>query len=139
MALKICFSIHSSAEILIDWNFNVSESWHPRPTPTLANRPVMSSEKVRKEFLGLGHVGWRRFTVSHLDIEIVVQLHLIILSTLPPGYHFGLVKLEVKSKTSSGVEFTAGGNTTTDGGKVIKIFSVLPFCRVYVFKTSKNI
>jgi len=34
------------------------------------------------------------------------------------GYHFGLVKLEVKSKTSSGVEFTAGGNTTTDGGKV---------------------
>jgi len=34
------------------------------------------------------------------------------------GYHFGLVKLEVKSKTSSGVEFTAGGNTTTEGGKV---------------------
>jgi len=34
------------------------------------------------------------------------------------GYHFGLVKLEVKSKTSSGVEFVAGGNTTTDGGKV---------------------
>ena len=90
----------------------------------------MSSEKVRKEFLGLGHVGWRRFTVSHLDIEIVVQLHLIILSTLPPGYHFGLVKLEVKSKTSSGVEFTAGGNTTTDGGKVVKIFSAQPFCLV---------
>lgn len=34
------------------------------------------------------------------------------------GYHFGLVKLEVKSKTATGVEFTAGGNTTTDGGKV---------------------
>merc|ERR1712098_203854 len=34
------------------------------------------------------------------------------------GYHFGLVKLEVKSKTSSGVEFTAGGNTTTEGCKV---------------------
>jgi len=34
------------------------------------------------------------------------------------GYHFGLVKLDVKSKTSSGVEFTAGGSTTTDGGKV---------------------
>jgi len=34
------------------------------------------------------------------------------------GYHFGLVKLEVKSKTSSGVEFTAGGSTATDGGKV---------------------
>ena len=99
----------------------------------------MSSEKVRKEFLGLGHVGWRRFTVSHLDIEIVVQLRLIILSTLPPGYHFGLVKLEVKSKTSSGVEFTAGGNTTTDGGKVVKIFSAQPLCLVYVFKTLKNI
>ena len=34
------------------------------------------------------------------------------------GYHFGLVKLEVKSKSSNGVEFTAGGNRTTDGGKV---------------------
>jgi len=34
------------------------------------------------------------------------------------GYHFGLVKLDVKSKTSSGVEFTAAGNSTTDGGKV---------------------
>ena len=34
------------------------------------------------------------------------------------GYHFGLVKLEVKSKSASGLEFTAGGNTTTDGGKV---------------------
>ena len=54
--------------------------------------------------------------------------HTWSISYLPPGYHFGLVKLEVKSKTSSGVEFTAGGNTTTDGGKVVKIFSVLPFC-----------
>jgi len=34
------------------------------------------------------------------------------------GYHFGLIKLDVKSKTSSGVEFNAGGSTTTDGGKV---------------------
>jgi len=34
------------------------------------------------------------------------------------GYHFGLVKLEVKSKSASGLEFVAGGNTTTDGGKV---------------------
>lgn len=34
------------------------------------------------------------------------------------GYHFGLVKLEVKSKTSSGVEFTAGGSSTTESGKV---------------------
>lgn len=34
------------------------------------------------------------------------------------GYHFGLVKLEVKSKTSTGVEFTAGGASNTDGGPV---------------------
>lgn len=34
------------------------------------------------------------------------------------GYHFGLVKLEVKSKTASGVELTAGGNQGIDGGKV---------------------
>lgn len=34
------------------------------------------------------------------------------------GYHFGLVKLEVKSKTSTGVEFTAGGSSNTDGGVV---------------------
>lgn len=34
------------------------------------------------------------------------------------GYHFGLLKLEVKSKTSTGVEFTCGGNSSTDGGAV---------------------
>lgn len=33
------------------------------------------------------------------------------------GYHFGLVKLEVKSKTSTGLEFTAGG-TSNDAGVV---------------------
>ena len=33
---------------------------------------------------------------------------------------FGLVRLNVKSKTStsSGVEFSAGGSSSTDGGKV---------------------
>jgi len=31
------------------------------------------------------------------------------------GFHFGLMKLEVKSKTSTGVEFTAGGNRNADG------------------------
>lgn len=34
------------------------------------------------------------------------------------GYHFSLLKLEVKSKTSSGVEFTSGGSSNTDSGKV---------------------
>ena len=65
--------------------------------------------------------------------------HTWLISYLPEGYHFGLVKLEVKSKTSSGVEFTAGGNTTTDGGKVVTIFSAQPLCHVCVFRTLKNI
>lgn len=34
------------------------------------------------------------------------------------GYHFGLVKLDVKSKSSNGVQVNASGSTTTDGGKV---------------------
>jgi len=31
------------------------------------------------------------------------------------GFHFGVMKLQVKSKTSTGVEFTAGGNRNMDG------------------------
>lgn len=34
------------------------------------------------------------------------------------GYHFGLLKLEVKTKTATGVEFTTGGNSNIDSGKV---------------------
>lgn len=34
------------------------------------------------------------------------------------GYHFGVTKLEVKSKTASGVEFTFGATSNTDSGKV---------------------
>jgi len=34
------------------------------------------------------------------------------------GYHFGLIKLEVKSKAASGVEFNAGGTSSMDSGKV---------------------
>ncbi len=34
------------------------------------------------------------------------------------GYHFGLWKLDVKTKTSSGVEFTSGGSSNQDTGKV---------------------
>jgi len=34
------------------------------------------------------------------------------------GYHFGLLKLEVKTKTDTGVEFTSGGSSTIDSGKV---------------------
>ncbi|XP_033228203.1 voltage-dependent anion-selective channel-like isoform X2 [Belonocnema kinseyi] len=34
------------------------------------------------------------------------------------GYHFGLLKLDVKTKTDSGVEFCTGGVTNQDTGKV---------------------
>lgn len=34
------------------------------------------------------------------------------------GYHFGLFKLDVKSKTQSGVEFTTAGHSNQDNGKV---------------------
>lgn len=34
------------------------------------------------------------------------------------GYHFGLWKLDVKTKTSSGVEFSTGGHSNQDNGKV---------------------
>jgi len=34
------------------------------------------------------------------------------------GYHFSLLKMELKTKTASGVEFTSGGSSNTDSGKV---------------------
>jgi len=34
------------------------------------------------------------------------------------GYHFSLMKIELKTKTASGVEFTSGGSSNTDSGKV---------------------
>ena len=34
------------------------------------------------------------------------------------GYHFGLIKLDVKSKTSNDIEFNTGGSTATSGDKV---------------------
>ncbi|XP_033611058.1 voltage-dependent anion-selective channel-like [Cryptotermes secundus] len=34
------------------------------------------------------------------------------------GYHFGLLKLDCKTKTSSGVEFSTGGSSNQDTGKV---------------------
>jgi voltage-dependent anion channel protein 2 len=34
------------------------------------------------------------------------------------GYHFGLLKLEVKTKTDTGVEFTSGGSSNIESGKV---------------------
>lgn len=34
------------------------------------------------------------------------------------GYHFGLIKLDVKTKTNSGVEFNVGGTSNQESGKV---------------------
>ena len=34
------------------------------------------------------------------------------------GYHFGVLKLECKSKTNTGVEITAGGSNALESGKV---------------------
>jgi len=34
------------------------------------------------------------------------------------GYHFGLVKLDVKTKSTSGVEFSTGGSSNQESGKV---------------------
>ena len=34
------------------------------------------------------------------------------------GYHFNLMKLEVKTKTASGVEFTTEGTSNSENGKV---------------------
>jgi len=34
------------------------------------------------------------------------------------GYHFGLLKLDCKTKTKSGVEFSSGGSSNQDTGKV---------------------
>ena len=46
------------------------------------------------------------------------------------GYHFGLVKLDVKTKTTSGVEFNAGG--TSVDGKVRQQQSLIQCCRAIV-------
>lgn len=34
------------------------------------------------------------------------------------GYHFGLWKLDVKTRTASGVEFNTSGHSNTESGKV---------------------
>ncbi|CAG2058464.1 unnamed protein product [Timema podura] len=34
------------------------------------------------------------------------------------GYHFGLLKLDLKTKTKSNVEFSSGGVSNQDSGKV---------------------
>ena len=41
------------------------------------------------------------------------------------GFHFGLVKLDVKSKTSSGIELNSGGQSNVDAGKVEERYVVV--------------
>ena len=98
---------------------HLAETWHPHPTPTLASRPGMSLEKVRSKY--------SRRKSHYFCGYIWCRPHCWC-----TGYHFGLVKLEVKSKTSSGVEFTAGGNTTTDGGKVWNVSNTLSYLTVFL-------
>ena len=43
------------------------------------------------------------------------------------GFHFGLVKLEVKSKTGDGAEIKTGGVSNIDSGKVTLTLTVNVF------------
>lgn len=47
------------------------------------------------------------------------------------GYHFGLIKLEAKTKTESGIEFTTGGTSALDSGKVNGSFESKYRCKDY--------
>ena len=40
------------------------------------------------------------------------------------GYHFGMVKLDVKGKASSGMALTSGGVSNQDSGKVVTVWFV---------------
>lgn len=35
------------------------------------------------------------------------------------GYHFGVLKLDVKTKTPTGIEFSSGGSHNVESGKVV--------------------
>lgn len=53
------------------------------------------------------------------------------------GYHFGFLKLDVKTKTESGVEFGNEVNFNQDSGKVI---SLLIFkLKLYIFVRDRNL
>lgn len=47
------------------------------------------------------------------------------------GYHFSLLKLDVKTKSSSGVEFNSAGNSNTDSGKVAGHLETKYKCKDY--------
>jgi len=47
------------------------------------------------------------------------------------GYHFSLLKLDVKTKTASGVEFSSGGNSNTESGKVSGNLETTYKCKEY--------
>lgn len=47
------------------------------------------------------------------------------------GYHFGLVKLDVKTKTNTGLEFNCAGSSSTDRGKVSGSLETKYKCNMY--------
>ena len=52
------------------------------------------------------------------------------------GYHFSLLKLDVKTKTATGVEFNSGYNTNQDSGKKKKLNftkKCILYCIFYFF------
>ena len=50
--------------------------------------------------------------------HVSVQYHIIIMTGWPWFADYGFFKLEAKTKTESGVEFTTSGNSSSDTGKV---------------------
>lgn len=43
------------------------------------------------------------------------------------GYHFGLVKLDIKTKSATGVEFSTGGTSNQESGKVNLVFTLFDY------------
>ena len=67
---------------------------------------------------------------------LLLRYHLNIYSCFfSKGFHFGVVKLEVKSRTSTGVAFTTGGVSNHETGKVGPCFLYLqPLYFLIIFK-----
>lgn len=44
------------------------------------------------------------------------------------GYHFGVFKLDLKTKSESGVEFSSGITSNQESGKVSKVKTTMNYC-----------
>lgn len=73
------------------------------------------------------------FVLNHGKYTIFLNFFFLVLQMSPPsysdlgkkskdvfgkGYHFGLIKLDCKTRTGSGVEFNTGGSSNQESGKV---------------------